>query len=275
MYSALSPGAIGVNVSTLEERVSAAREGGFAGVELDAGEVARRGADEVRSILGEIRPAGWGLPTDWRADEPKFQASLAELPRLAEACSAVGCTRTATWIMPASDDMECAENRAFHVDRFGRIARVLADFGCSIGLEFIGPKTLRDRFKHPFIWTGPEMLAMCRDIGPNAGLLLDCWHWYTSGGTVEEILAMRASDVVYVHVNDAPAGVPLDEQVDNVRCLPGETGVIPIADFLRALTTIGYDGPVVPEPFKKELADLPSDADRVRVVGDAMQKLNV
>ena len=64
--------------------------------------------------------------------------------------------------------------------------------------------------------------------------------------------------------------MPVDEQVDNVRALPGETGVIDIAGFLQALRTIGYDGPVVPEPFKKELNDLPSDDDRLEVVGSAM-----
>jgi sugar phosphate isomerase/epimerase len=58
-----------------------------------------------------------------------------------------------------------------------------------------------------------------------------------------------------------------------VRALPGETGVIPIADFLGALDRIGYDGPVVPEPFKASLRDLPSDAERLRVVGESMRQV--
>ena len=61
--------------------------------------------------------------------------------------------------------------------------------------------------------------------------------------------ALTPAQVVYVHVNDAPAGVPIDEQMDGVRALPGETGVIDIAGFLKALQGIGYDGPVTPEPF--------------------------
>ena len=43
-----------------------------------------------------------------------------------------------------------------------------------------------------------------------------------SGGTLDEVRALRAEQVVYVHVNDAPPGVPLDDQIDNVRALPGE-----------------------------------------------------
>jgi sugar phosphate isomerase/epimerase len=118
-----------------------------------------------------------------------------------------------------------------------------------------------------------EMLELGEKIGPNVGLLLDCWHWYTSGGTIEELRKLRPEQVVYVHVNDAPRGIAIDQQIDNVRDLPGATGVIDIRGFLRALKSIGYDGPVTPEPFKKELADLPSDEARLKRVGAAMDKI--
>ena len=71
----------------------------------------------------------------------------------------------------------------------------------------------------------------------------------------------------------APAGIATDDQRDNVRDLPGATGVIDIAGFLQALEAIGYDGPVTPEPFKKELSELPSDADRLRTVGETMRNI--
>ena len=117
------------------------------------------------------------------------------------------------------------------------------------------------------------MLEMGREIGPNVGLLLDCWHWHTSGGTVADLLRLTPRDVVYVHVNDAPRGVAMDDYVDNLRGLPGETGVIDISGFLQSLRTIGYEGPVTPEPFKKELGDMPSDEVRLYVVGEAMRKI--
>jgi len=62
------------------------------------------------------------------------------------------------------------------------------------------------------------------------------------------------------------------EGIDVVRALPGETGGIDLAGFRGALRTIGYDGPVVPEPFVKELADLAPD-EAVRRVGDALAKV--
>ena len=48
--------------------------------------------------------------------------------------------------------------------------------------------------------------------------------------------------------------------------------MIDLQGFLGALREIGYDGPVVCEPFKKELAELPDDAARLRTVGEAMDR---
>ena len=171
--------------------------------------------------------------------------------------------------MPCSDTRGYAENYQFHVTRFQPIAAILSDSGVSLGLEFIGPKTLRDTQEYPFIHTLEDMLALGRDIGPNVGLLLDSYHWYTSHGTLDSLKALTPAQVVYVHVNDAPAGVPVDQQLDGVRALPGATGVIDIGGFLKTLQGIGYDGPVTPEPFVN-LSALPSDAARLRTVGAAM-----
>ena len=87
-----------------------------------------------------------------------------------------------------------------------------------------------------------------------------------------ELQKLRKEDVVYVHVNDAPSGVPVDEQIDWKRRLPGETGVIDIAGFLKALKHIGYDGPVTPEPFDENLRkNLTNEA--VQKVGKALDKV--
>lgn len=281
MYSALSPGAIGVKANTLAEAIAAAKIGGFTGVEFNPAEVADRierdGAESARRLFTEagIRPAGFGLPTEWRGDEAKWRSDLEKLPRLADAAAAIGGGRTMTWIMPADNDKAFEENRRFHIKRFTPIAKILADAGVSLGLEFIGTQSLRENYTHPFIYRMADMLALGAEIGPNVGLLLDSWHWHTSGGTVAEIEALKPAQIVYVHVNDAPAGVPVNELQDGVRALPGETGVIDIAGFLAALQTIGYAGPVATEPFKKELRDLATDGERLLAVRAAMKNIGL
>lgn len=47
------------------------------------------------------------------------------------------------------------------------------------------------------------------------------------------------------------------ERVDTLKvALPMETGVIDLVGFMRALREMGYDGPVMPEPFSQRLNDL-------------------
>ncbi|HXI14842.1 MAG TPA: sugar phosphate isomerase/epimerase family protein [Chloroflexota bacterium] len=279
MYKGLSPGAVNCKPESLKEAIVLAKRHGFGGVEINPREVLsideEMGAGTVAALFRDagLRPAGLGLPVDWRGEDEKWRTGLEQLPALAGVAASIGCKRCMTWVMPSSDDREHAENRRFHVERFTPAARILNEHGISLGLEFIGPKTMRDARKHPFIHKMGDMLELGREIGPNVGLLLDAWHWYTSGGTLDELAQLRSEQVVYVHVSDAPLGVPVDEQIDNQRMLPGETGVIDIGQFLSTLDRIGYDGPITAEPFKAALKELPSDDARLEVVARSLDDI--
>ncbi|HEX8524667.1 MAG TPA: sugar phosphate isomerase/epimerase family protein [Tepidisphaeraceae bacterium] len=279
MYKALSPYAIGVNPPDLQAAINDAKIGGFQGLEFWGPGVADLidgiGAEAVKKMFtdAKIIPAAWGLPVEWRQTEEKYQSDLKNLARCAKAAQALGTDRCFTWVMPCSNERELQDNWKFHVQRFKPIAETLAQYHQRLGLEFIGPKTLRDSQKYPFIYRMEDMQRLGREIGSNVSLLVDCWHWYTSGGTIEDLKKLTAKDVVYVHVNDAPKGVPVDQQIDNVRDLPGATGVIDIAGFLKTLKGMGYDGPVTPEPFKEELKTLANDEARLKTVGESMNRI--
>lgn len=276
MIKTLSAGAIGVKLKNFEDGIEKAKAFGFEGLEFDAREVALRvdelGVAIVSGLFLEDRvvPAVFGLPVDWKGDESVWAKDVEALPRIAKAAAEIGCRRTATWVMPGSNELTFEQNHAFHLKRLTPIARALAEHGISFGLEFIGPKHIRDSQTHPFVYTMSEMLQLAEAIGPNVGLLLDSYHWHTSRGTLEELHALRPNQIVYVHLNDAIAGVPVDELQDGTRRLPGETGVIDLKGFVSALWSIGYDGPVAVEPFKKELNDLPSDSERLKAVSQAL-----
>jgi sugar phosphate isomerase/epimerase len=77
--------------------------------------------------------------------------------------------------------------------------------------------------------------------------------------------------VIACDLNDAPAGIPVDQQVDSRRELPCATGVIDLKAFLGALVAIGYDGPVRAEPFNAALRRLPPDR-AVAATAEAMRK---
>jgi sugar phosphate isomerase/epimerase len=101
------------------------------------------------------------------------------------------------------------------------------------------------------------MLAFAREIGPNVGLLHDCFHWYTSGGTLAELTQLNNADVVSVHINDGQPGRGPETQIDQERALPGEHGVIDIKGYLHGLRAISYDGPITVEPFSARLRAMP------------------
>lgn len=264
MYKSLNTGAIGVRTD-LAGALNLARAHGFDAIDLPIGELLRladaqgTGAARERFVQAGLRPGPWGLPVEWRKDDEQFENGLAELPRTAALAQQVGADRVTTWVSAGQDERTRQQQEEHLLGRFQPVAAVLADYGCRLGLEFIGPKTHRDRFAHPFVHTAPAMLAFARRIGPNVGLLHDCWHWYTSGGTIEEVRQLRPEDVVAVHVNDAPPGIDRDEQLDNRRLLPMESGVIDLPGYLRALEQIGYDGPASVEPFSERLRQLPPE----------------
>jgi sugar phosphate isomerase/epimerase len=220
-----------------------------------------------------VLPGQWSLPVAWNKDE-QWQADLAALPQLASLGRQLGCTRTTTWIMPGSDAYAYTANWEWHIRRFRPIASALADEGCSLGIEFVGPRTLRARFAHPFVFTLGGMMDLAAAIGTgNVGLLLDAFHLFVSGGSVADMARLTAADVVAVHVNDGVEGVPLDEQLDQVRRLPTESGVLPLADFMRGLQKIGYDGPVTAEPFSARVNALTDPHQAAALVAEYMDRL--
>lgn len=278
MFICLGPGHIGIKAS-LAESIDLARRHGFAGVDLPISEVAdiveQEDADAVLELFSNagIKPGSWGFPVNFRQDEATWQEGLTELPRLAKAAQACGFTRCSTWIMPCDDERPYAENFTFHVDRIRPGAQILADHGISLGLEWVGPKTLRETRKHPFIHTMDEALELGDKIGTgNMGLLVDAYHLYTSHAPNSDILKLNKEQIINVHVNDGIKDVPVDEQLDGVRELPGYTGMIDLNGFLHALRDVGYDGPVTAEPFSQRLRDLSAE-EAAAETGGAMQQM--
>ncbi len=267
MFKNLSTGAIGIHAD-MKEGLTLAKEAGFKGLDLNIGEASQLAEEHsvqyVKDLWAEagITMGGWGFGVNWRGSDADYYAGLSQLPARSELAAELGCFRTTTVVGPASNDMTYQDNWDFSVKRLRAVAEILKAHGHSIGLEFIGPATSRKSAKHLFAYSMDAMLGLAAAIGTgNVGLLFDTWHWYTCRSTVDDVRKLSASDVVYVHINDAPAGIDPDEQIDSIRCLPAETGVIPLTELMQILDGIGYDGPVTPEPFSKEVNAMePADA---------------
>ncbi len=107
-------------------------------------------------------------------------------------------------------------------------------------------------------------LAECRQLiaeagQTNIGVVVDSWHWWTAHETADDILQLSNADVVSADLNDAPAGIERERQLDYQRELPATTGMIDARAFLGALLKIGYDGPIRAEPFNQRLDAMDDD----------------
>jgi sugar phosphate isomerase/epimerase len=239
-----------------EAYIELAAKNGFTAVDAGADHwtawVQRTSLDHVKEFCakhGCVVGHG-GLPVNFREDEAAFEADLAKFPEMCRVMQALGTRGMATWIKPVATG-SVAEFRKMHVRRLKKVAAILKDHALMLGLEFVAPKTARAEGT-PFVYDMPGMLELGAEIdGEVCGLLLDSYHWYTSHATIADILKLKAKQIVLVHINDAYPG-PIDELLDLKRLLPGD-GVIDLVAFLKALKTVGYDGPVSVETFDEEL----------------------
>lgn len=235
--------------------VELAAGAGFPGADVDLAWGVEHGAAAIAELYGRRKMAfgGWGIPFDWRGDGGDGLTVLAKQAKVAAELKIDSC---ATWILPAAD-LPLRQNWHFHVQRLTPIAKVLADHGLRLGLEFVSPYHLRRNWKHEFIFTPMGMLELAGDVGANCGLLVDSFHLHAAGEPMSVLAEVPTEKIILAHVNDAP-DEPLERIEDKRRLLPG-AGVIDLPGFFAALRSTGYAGPVSVEVFSDELRAMPPE----------------
>ena len=263
-YANLNLGRIGFQGS-FPESVELATKHGFEGVAPNASYLASLSDDALHRLLDDLqkRKLKFGaadLPVEFRKDSATFETDLKKLPETAAVLQKAGLWRVNTYILPCSNDLTYLQNFRQHTERLRQCAQILADHNQKLGLEYVSPRTLWRSQRHPFIHCMSEMKELLAAVGTNnICFQLDSWHWFNAEETAADILSLRGQDVMAVDLNDAPAGLTLDQYHDDHRELPATTGVIPVKQFLDALAQIGYDGPIQAEPFNAALRALPID----------------
>ena len=273
MKTSLNGAGLNAGKLSFAQFVELAARHGFDGVEFGIGGAQKLADDQfggdangVRDFLAEknVVPGSFGLDVEWRKDDEAFASGLSALSGKAAFAQAIGATRCCTWMPPAvNDDLAAWESQT--VARFRQVARVLGDRGVRFGLEWVGPRHVREgptaMGKNPWIHTLDGTLALIREIGePNVGLLVDSYHCYSTGVAENTLAGLSDDQIVHVHINDAPKGVGPDAVRDGERVLPG-AGDINLAAFLSGLRRAGYSGFIAAEVLAPQpLADDPETA---------------
>jgi sugar phosphate isomerase/epimerase len=227
-------------------------------------------AMEAASICG-----GYVMLSPIRVPVPDAQwaDALAELPLVALRAEALGFRRAVIVVMPFHETLPFEQAMESNVRLINQLTNVLDDHGIALGLEYVSPVTRRAPYHHEFIHNLAGALNLIARLDSSkAGLLLDSFHWHCAGETAKDLERLCPSKIVAVHVNDA-LPIPTAEQTVGERAMPGATGVIDIAAFMGALTSVGYDGPITCEPMASAINAL-GDIGEDGVVAAASKSLD-
>lgn len=254
MYSNLNPRTMGLNHHNFDDLLAAAHASGFKGIEVPAGAFGTpEAAVAAREKMADL-DMRFGLimaPCDmYKVEDGEFQKALQLFSEWARLAKLAGCDRAYNHIWPGSDTRDYEENFAWHVKRLEAIYKILSDNGIRYGLEFMGPLSVRKQFPYGFIRSLMGVVSLTQEVSADIGFVFDTIHWYCSGkhGDDLQYAAMHPEKVINLHLNDACG--PPDEQIDSIRAMPMENGIIDAVEVLRLFTKHGYDGPVILEPMK-------------------------
>jgi 2-keto-myo-inositol isomerase len=124
------------------------------------------------------------------------------------------------------------------------LAVIAAKRGVGLAFEFLGQPDCSVQT----LDLADEIVRKVRQ--PNVGLVIDSFHFYAGGSTIESIDALDPSNLFIFHVNDAEDR-PREQLEDRHRLLPG-LGILPLSEIIAGLRRIGYDRVVSVEIFRPE-----------------------
>jgi 2-keto-myo-inositol isomerase len=121
---------------------------------------------------------------------------------------------------------------------------IAAGHGVSLAFEFLGQTDC-----------SVQTLDLAHEIvratdRENLGLVIDSFHFYAGGSTIDMIEAVDPKLIYVFHINDAE-NLPREQLLDKHRLLPG-LGILPLREMIAAFRKIGYDRVTSVEIFRPE-----------------------
>lgn len=193
-------------------------------------------------------------------DDAKRAAGVEQLKREMGMLREIGCPRVAAAAAGASS----ARLADFAV--LGARYRTILELGASM-----------DVIPQLEIWGGSQTLTTIADAlavaahaaHPQAALLLDAYHMYKGGSSVESLRLVSGTAMGLFHINDYPADPPRATIQDKDRVYPGD-GVAPLRAILTTLKRNGFSGALSFEVFNR---DYWATGDPLGVARTALEKM--
>jgi 2-keto-myo-inositol isomerase len=241
-----------LNTSTIRpapllEKVAIAGRLGFDAIEpwndeVDAYLATGGTLEELRSAIADagLRVVSMIALKDWIDSEgDALTAALDDCARRMDQAAALG----SPFIVASPPHGPVDLRRA--ADRYADLLRLGRAHGVRPAMEFLG-----------FVQTVNTVdAALAIADGANdtdATVVADVFHLLRGGGSLDDLLKIRADRLAIFHINDLPASPPATEQTDADRVMVGD-GIADLPRVIADLRTIGYRGPLSLELFNPSL----------------------
>lgn len=235
----------------LETDIRAASQAGFRWLEIWASKLRAflesRGTADLNALFsgGDIRPYSINSIERITFRDPGGQERLlAECEDLCRVAEELRCP----YVVVVPSPSPAGVGRAQVIEESSRVLAELggiaAKHGVGLAFEFLGQAGCS-------VQTLELADDIVRNVGrANVGLVIDSFHFYAGGSTIESIDALDAKRLFIFHINDAEDR-PREELEDRHRLLPG-LGILPLREIVGALRRIGYDRVASVEIFRPE-----------------------
>ena len=177
-------------------------------------------------------------------DDEQHARLLKECEELCRIASSIDCP----YIVVVPSPLPAGKTRADVMEESTRVLTELGGIaeqhGVALAFEFLGQTDCS-------VQRLDEAHEIVKRVArPNVGLVIDSFHFYAGGSSINSIEALDPQQLFIFHINDAE-DLPREQLEDKHRLLPG-LGILPLREIIGALRRIGYDGAVSIEIFRPE-----------------------
>jgi 2-keto-myo-inositol isomerase len=231
--------------------IRAAHQAGFDLIEIWAAKLRdylkQHSTQELRQLLEQHKLRAYSINSIEHITFRSLDAHvdlLAECEELCHIAQEIGCEHIVVVPSPrppgVSDEEVIGESMLVLHD----LGDVAGRYHVKLAFEFLG-----------FPDCSVRTLDVCREIvnrmgRPDVGLVIDSFHFYVGGSTIESIARIKPEQLFIFHINGAE-DCPKEELRDAHRLLPDQ-GILPLKEIWTALQDIGYNKMASVEIFRPE-----------------------
>ena len=235
----------------LETDIRVASEAGFRWLEIWASKLHRflgsHTTAELKTLFAAHNIKPYSINSIERVtfrNPEQHETLLGECEQLCHIAEQIQCP----YVVVVPSPLPAGTSRSQVIEESGRVLSELAGIalprGVSLAFEFLGQPDCS-------VQTLELANEIVRQVAlPNIGLVIDSFHFYAGGSTLESIGELQQDRLFIFHINDAEDR-PREQLEDRHRLLPG-LGILPLNQIIGALRRIGYDRVVSVEIFRPE-----------------------